>query len=1152
MRQLLQLSFWLTRRRLRHLWGLTAATSLGILAAVVLLSTTSLYSDVMAEAGVRYALYSQDPSTLHVQVLSENRSLGEDDYRQLNEVANEAIDHRLGGIRTHVERFGCTQWGMPLTLDPDQLPPPVTTLSGRPFFMTGFREHSELIEGRWPQEAGVAGSSGVELEAVMGEQAADEMGLGVGSRLYITPFRSSPEERIVLRVVGLAAPRDAREEFWLGYPSQFSLQIVAEMEVAPAYVTEDDFLRVLGNRFPTLIGDFGFNVFVDPSRITAQTVEETMYSLEALETDLNKSYPRTFIFTRLGLTLEEFERELVLARVPVYVFVSLVVVIVLYFLVLIAGILGRSQSEELGLLRSRGGSVVQMCGVLLLADGALALAAVAAGPVIAWVIVRFAMLPTFGDMGGGPIEVGITGESGLNWANAWGMGAIGAVLSLAALAISAAARARAGIADSVAGRSRPPAVSFLQRYYLDVVAIIIVGIVWYQFGEREGFLTRSLESQGLQADPTVILGPVLGLLAAALVLLRVLPLAVRLAVWLCLRTGPAWSSFATSRMARDPLLPSALAVLLMLAAALGVFGATFQSSMSGSQREQALYRVGGDVVLSGPTVNETLAEEVAKIPGVATATPVLHDTITLTDGYLSFQGQLLAADPQGLAQATWFREDFSGSTLPQLAGLIRNPPVGEPAGVAVPGGVDRIGVWLHTGFLASGADSSDPTTGELEATINVWAKLRNARGTYTNVSLGGFSSAGDGEADNWRFFAGEFSERMIRENSGGPGASSLTLSAIFLSTSTLARVPAGSLRIDDLTVFGPALPPEGMLLEGFEDADSGPRHEWRQMDILTGVQDVVEWRPDAGRRGSGPEASGGLVFTWQEPFTGEQRGVQVPPVSLPIPAIGGGGLKVNDNLRIKHSQAAIPIRIVGETTLFPTTAKPHQPFVILDLDSFLLYRKFLPSVGAADRPGQVWLSLDCRGGAQHADALCHHGEKSRDDLISEIESVLLPLASITDRSAVADRASRNPLAGGGWDGLTGLSIAAIGIAVGIASLLYGAASARATRVDNAVARALGLSGRQLLLTLLAERWLMSGAAIAVGAAIGYWPGLLLIEKLEIAPGSAALLPPIIPQVHQWLLGLVLAGLAAAVVGSALYSALLARRERPAEVLRTEA
>ena len=72
--------------------------------------------------------------------------------------------------------------------------------------MTGFTEHSRLVEGEWPLGNGAAGPGGAELEAVIGERTAKDMGYGVGSRLYITPFPAAPEERIILDVVGLARP----------------------------------------------------------------------------------------------------------------------------------------------------------------------------------------------------------------------------------------------------------------------------------------------------------------------------------------------------------------------------------------------------------------------------------------------------------------------------------------------------------------------------------------------------------------------------------------------------------------------------------------------------------------------------------------------------------------------------------------------------------------------------------------------------------------------------------------------------------------------------------------------------------------------------------------------------------------------------------
>ena len=88
-----------------------------------------------------------------------------------------------------------------------------------------------------------------------------------------------------------------------------------------------------------------------------------------------------------------------------------------------------------------------------------------------------------------------------------------------------------------------------------------------------------------------------------------------------MRAGPGWSSYGLARLARDPVLPSSLAIMLMLTAALGVFGATFQASLAHSQSDQTKYRIGGEYVVSGPGVRGNLAGELSQVPGVTAATP---------------------------------------------------------------------------------------------------------------------------------------------------------------------------------------------------------------------------------------------------------------------------------------------------------------------------------------------------------------------------------------------------------------------------------------------------------------------------------------------------------------------------------------------------
>ena len=1106
MNDLLRLSLWTIRRRLRTSWVLTAVTALGILTSVILLSASALYSQTLAETGVRHALFSRPPTTSNIQALAHNRPLAPEDYEQLRALAEDAIQQRVGHLVVGQHRFGRSQVGMPLTTDPERRAPALGSPSGRLIFMTGFTEHSRLVEGDWPRTPGTAGPEGVELDVVVGGQVAKSLGLRLGSMIFVTPYRASPEERITLTVVGVAEPLDSRDEYWMGLPDQFAPQSHGEEVAIPAYVTEDDFFHVVGRRFPTVVGDFGFNVFVDPSRITAGSVDDTQAALEGLEADLNKVYPRTFLLSRLGLTLEEFERDLLLARVPMYVYVSLVVILILYFLGLIAVILGRSQADELSLLRGRGATVPQVWGVLLLAECVLASVAVAAGPPLAWLIVRFLLLPTFGDVGGGPIEINLSAEA--FWA-----GAVGAVLSVAVLTVSVAGRARSGVVEAMSSRSRPPSVSVVHRYYLDLFVVLIVGLAWWQFQERDGFVSRSLEVRGFDLDPSIVLGPVLALLAAGLLLMRVLPLLTRLVFWISSRAGPGWSSMALVRIARDPVLPSSLAVMLMISAALGVFGATFQASLTRSQTDQARHRVGGDVVVSGPGIVSIDPGDLTSISGVQSETGVFRQTVNLVEGHSSAPALLFAAEPGAMARSSWFREDFSDVTLAELAGLIETLPVGpsgEGFGVPLPPGTERIGVWLDPAELGDHI---------LQGSIRVWAKLTDSSGSYANVPMGEFGGPRNEDLIGWRFLSAGLSDQI--QQSGDPWS----LAAIYLSTSAFAKVREGSVNLDDFTVFGPGLPDGGMVIEGFD----GPGG-WTPYGVDYGVPDRAEVSPGAARDGGG-----GLRFSWVEPFSGEQRGIHQPPVPLPLPAIGGGGLLAGQLLQVQHGRSSIPVLVVGTAEMFPTVTRPRRPFLVVDIEGYLTYREVLPPGGFEPAPQQVWLSLD--------------PEYDRAAVIDEITASVPDFVTVTDRESEAADASANPLAGGGWNGLTGLGVASIGLAVVTILLLHSAFSVQAGRMDTAVGQALGLSSRQVFLSLTAERWLLAGVAIAIGGAIGYWPGLELVKLLDLAHNGGEIVPPMIPRVHEVLLGSTLGGLVVAVIASVGLGTLLARRINAAEVLR---
>ena len=172
--------YWLLTRRLHSSWGLLAITSFGTLTVVTLMAVGAVYSRALAEGGIRHALATADPAKLDTRVIVQTRPLGPADYRNLRRDIEDIAEKRLGHMVREIQRFGRTQPNWPLATSSDAPLPPGESLLGRPFFLTGFQDHSRLVEGRWPEVAPARDASGLQMEAVVGARSAAIFGIGTG------------------------------------------------------------------------------------------------------------------------------------------------------------------------------------------------------------------------------------------------------------------------------------------------------------------------------------------------------------------------------------------------------------------------------------------------------------------------------------------------------------------------------------------------------------------------------------------------------------------------------------------------------------------------------------------------------------------------------------------------------------------------------------------------------------------------------------------------------------------------------------------------------------------------------------------------------------------------------------------------------------
>ena len=1123
--QSVALLLWLLPRRMRSAWGLLAVTAFGVLAAVTIMALGAMYSQALAEAGLRHSLAVTSPVVINTQIVVRNRPLGPEDYAALRTDIEGIIDEDVGYLLRGRNRYAkmlptlpFTQVGAPYGINDVPL--------GRPFFVTGFTENARLVEGRWPSDTVTQDANGrPRVEGVLGVDTSRLMGWGVGKEAWLVVFPGEEPESaqyISVDIVGLTEPIDPRAEYWMGAADYFRISDWEGRPVAPIYVTEPAYFDGIGVPFPTLVGDYGWFLYIDPDIIRAGTVQDTRDDLTALETDINSRFPRSYILTGLensrntGL-LATYQRELTLARAPLFLFISLVVVVILYFLALAVSLLAGARSAESSMLRSRGASVAQVGGLLALGEGLVVVVATAIGPLLAWGIGSLLLVGTIN-----PAARAGAGETPLDVSLSWpmyAMGAVGGLLSLAVLTVAGGSLARLGILDFLRARARPPSAPWLQRYYIDVLAVIALGVLIWQIRQRGGFVEGTLTGRGPALDPSLLLAPSAALLTLAFLLLRALPWLMAATSWAAQRTAPAWVSLSLRRMARHPLPYASLTVVVTLAAALGVFAGSFQTTLARSEADQANHRIGGDITLGGAGfIGRTQAERVARlnaIDGVAAVSPVIRESVGFIDGPTQ-RGSALGVDPITIAQVSWWRDDFvdgEPTTLDTLTAPLRRTLTPRAAGVALPDGTRQVGIRVRRDD-GQNVGSSVPLP-----SYRLWMRIGNERGFYRNLELGTLAPQFGGD-EGWQQLTAPLPEESVTASR----EDKWRVVSVYISGDSFARTPPGGLSFDDITAHGAGLPAAGLVVEGFEDV--GP---WVALPQGGAVPDRAERTADSAHSGGA-----GLSIKWEEPLGRSPRGIIIPPGPLPLPAIGGPGFNAGQPVRFTIDGYIVPTQVTATVNHFPTL-DAGRSFVVLSVYELRAWLAQAPGAQPIT-PSEWWFDI--------ADDV-----PDRPAVAAAILDVGYRLSFLRDRAQAVDLATRNPLAGGAWDALTGIGLAALALAVGLALCAHAAVAVRDQRVDMSVGAALGVPRWQRFAGLALERVIIAALGIVVGGLAGWALARWTLGELAGNAAGGAVTPPIIFVAQGPWLAATFICLAVAAIAAITLAGTVAGRLRPPEALR---
>ena len=883
-----------------------------------------------------------------------------------------------------------------------------------------------------------------------------ELGAQVGDRFVAVPTISSDIPHVYVTISGAFDWEDANDAELVHFTEK-SLQtqtLTTDLRLMPFFISRQSFLESLGPSIGSMSAAYYWYLKTDPNFINADNAQLTVGNIQVMASRAVAALQTVSQTTGLDDALIEYDQRLFFSRLPMFIVLILIAFVILYYVATMSSLLVENQRSEVAQFRSRGSDTSQILMVFILEGATIAVLAAIVAPIIAaFTISLLGLTPAFfGLTGGGLLAVEIS-------PSAYALSVLGGVLGFVALLIPAIQASRFGITQQRQQSSRPSALPVFQRYYLDVLLLLIAIFLFRQLTEQGSVVARDVFGAAV-ADELLLAVPGLVLVASAMVLLRLFPLVMNVISKVFSKVLPVAAAMTAWQMSRQPTHYSRLSLLLILTAGLGIFASSFGTTLQRSFEERILHVSGSDVRIVG--VNRTssdedealmtgnrFAEEIAyeRLPGVDTASAVLTRAgrdLTRQQGG-SFE--LIALNSSNFDNVAWFRGDFSDESIEDLLARLRpDESVREGDGIEMPSDAVSIGARIKS-------DRMQPT---LQAT----ARLTNAIDQQALYRLGFISSS------DWLSLEVPLAQQG-REDflANGP----IKLSALYVEQSNLnVALKPGTLLFDDVHVT--TSDGRQALLDGFDSIDN-----WSLLKTTeTSINDELKPSSEVFEN-----VTGSAVFTWArgEPLT--PRGIFVGDDPPPIKVLASEAFlnnenhRVGDEFEVSVDRARIPVSIVGSVELFPTVSSDLKPYLIADISALNAFA----TSGVADKPflpEDLWIASSTTGVA-------------RESLLESLKSVEgFGSVTVLDREERfrAKDASVDPLVDAGWRALLFIAFSAVLLLSCLGFLVHAYSSFRSRQVQFALMRTTGLSGRQLIMMM----WLEQTVIIAVGLALGTWMG----------------------------------------------------------------
>jgi len=441
---------------------------------------------------------------------------------------------------------------------------------------------------------------------------------------------------------------------------------------------------------------------------------------------------------------------------------------------------------------------------------------------------------------------------------------------------------------------------------LELAAVVALGLIVWQMSTTGALAPDQVARNG--TTPVVLLTPALAFFAAGVLLLRIVPAALRLGERLGRRAPFVRLAFVTA--ARNPAHAAAATTFLAVALGSSLFSLNYRATIDGQAHDQARFTVGANWRVTGRAVSAV---------DLRRSAPALRLDGVVNEAYPSgaqLPVRVLALPAASVPHVAGWRSNFSELTRSEIARRLRPAPV-RLAGPALAPDAHTVRVWAR---------------GQTDYPRLIVLHFLLPDQHFAHLRLGEVWR-------RWRLLQAAVPPRLR-----GAEVVGVQYEPSFVPIS-FQYDPEGFVDLGPIEQRGSngwsALPSIGSWNPTVAaDGTSGDLYPatFRNAPVANGVRFEI-----SGTRLPLVHPPAGLV----EPLSGFQTGA--------LPALAGGPVAaqaVDGLVTLVVAGKEVPVRVIGRADLFPSIVNGPHDFVVLDYDTlFAALNVDQPGIVA---PSEAW------------------------------------------------------------------------------------------------------------------------------------------------------------------------------------------------------